>query len=198
MDKLGPKKRIGILGGSFNPVHFGHLAIAVAAKEQVDLDLVLFIPARIPPHKNSQNLIDPKLRYEMTQLAIADNEDFNISNIEIAKETVSYSVETLNSIKETYPQGELFFIIGSDSVGELKTWRMIDEIFKLCRFIVARRPDFENFEEFALPSSAIILDGLYPDISSTHIRDCLKQGLSVERLVPDLVIRFIKENKLYT
>ncbi|MFH1061334.1 MAG: nicotinate-nucleotide adenylyltransferase [Candidatus Omnitrophota bacterium] len=197
MDKSGPKKRIGILGGTFNPVHFGHLAIAAAAKEQAKLDLVIFIPARVPPHKNPQNLIDSKLRYEMTQLAISDNKEYTISNIEIKKETVSYSVETLKQIKKIYPQAEIFFIIGSDSVPELKTWRLINEIFKLCCFIVAKRPDFERFDNSDLPNSAVILNGIYPNISSTRIRELLKQGLAVEDLVPEPVIKYIKENKLY-
>lgn len=197
MDKSGPKKRIGILGGTFNPVHFGHLAIAAAAKEQVGLDLVIFIPARLPPHKNPQDLIDSKLRYKMTQLAISNNKDYIISNIEIEKDTVSYSIETLKRIKENYPQAELFFIIGSDSVPELKTWRLINEIFKLCCFIVAKRPNFEGFSNSDLPNSAIILKGIYPDISSTCIRDFLKQGLAVNELIPESVISFIRENKLY-
>jgi nicotinate-nucleotide adenylyltransferase len=197
MDKSGAKKRIGILGGTFNPVHFGHLAIAAAAKDQAKLDLVIFIPARVPPHKNPENLIDPKLRYMMTELAISDKKGYAISEIEIENETISYSVETLKQLKEIYPQAELFFIIGSDTVPELKTWRLINEIFKLCCFIVAKRPDFTEFDNSELPEGALILNGVYPDISSRKIRQLLKQGLNVDELVPEPVIRYIKQHRLY-
>ncbi|MBU1087404.1 MAG: nicotinate-nucleotide adenylyltransferase [Candidatus Omnitrophica bacterium] len=197
MDKSGPKKRIGIFGGTFNPVHFGHLAIAAAAQEQVGLDLVIFIPAHVPPHKNLQNIIDSKLRYKMIQLAVKNNKNYTVSDIEIKKQTVSYSVDTLNRIKRIYPQAEVFFIIGSDSVPELKTWRLINEIFKLCCFVVAKRPDFEKFDNADLPENAIILNGVYPDISSTNIRELIKQGLAVNDSVPPSVNEFIKQNELY-
>ncbi len=197
MDKLGPKKRIGIFGGTFNPVHFGHLAIAAAAFEQAGLNHVIFIPAHVPPHKNQEDIIDSRLRYEMIMQAISNNSNFSVSDIEIKKNEISYSVETLSSLKEKYPNSELFFIIGSDSVPELKTWRLIDQIFKLCWFVVARRPDFENFDKSDLPENSIILNGTYPDISSTFIRNQIKQGQAVDDLLPKTVIQFIEQNELY-
>jgi len=197
MDKLGPKKRIGIFGGTFNPVHFGHLAIAAAAFEQAGLDSIIFIPAHIPPHKNQEDIIDSKLRYEMIFRAISNNSDFSVSDIEIKKNEISYSVETLTSLKEKYPDSELCFIIGSDSVPELKTWRLIDEISNLCCFIVANRPEFENFAKADLPENSIVLNGIYPDISSTFIRKQIKQGQGVDDLLPKSIIQFINQNKLY-
>lgn len=196
MDKSGPKKRIGIFGGTFNPVHFGHLAIAAAALEQAGLDQIIFIPAHVPPHKDQENIIDSKLRYEMIILAIK-NKGFSVSDIEIRKKEISYSIETLKIIKDKYPDADLFFIIGSDSVPELKTWRRIDELFKLCCFIVAKRPDHENFDKADLPPGAIVLKGIYPDISSTDIRRRIKQGLSLQQLVPQPVEQFIRQHKLY-
>ncbi|MBU1045177.1 MAG: nicotinate-nucleotide adenylyltransferase [Candidatus Omnitrophica bacterium] len=197
MDKSGPKKRIGILGGTFNPIHFGHLAIAAAALEQVDLDLVVFIPAHLPPHKNPDNIIESKLRYKMIELATKMCKLFIVSDIEIKKQTVSYSIETLKIIKKKYTQSDLFFIIGSDSVPELKTWRLIDEIFKLCSFVVAKRPNSLRFDNADLPESAIILNGVYPNISSTEIRKRVKLGLAINDFLPQIVSEFIKQNKLY-
>jgi nicotinate-nucleotide adenylyltransferase len=196
MDKSDPK-RIGILGGTFNPVHFGHLAIAKAAQEQAGLSKVIFIPAFLPPHKQADPIADSGLRYQMTKLAIEGLSDFEISSIEIDKKAVSYSIETIKAIKAIYPQSELFFIVGSDSVPELKTWQNINGIFKLCRMIVAKRPGHQQVETDLLPKDAIVLQGIYPDISSREIRQSIKQKVSIENLVPENVRDFILKNRLY-
>jgi len=196
MGKSGQtKKNIGIMGGTFNPIHIGHLSLAEAARDNLHLDLVVFIPARIPPHKNRSGIVDFELRYEMVKRAINGNAHFKISRIEIDKPGLSYSVETLRILKRRYLKANFFFLIGSDSALELKTWKNIEEIFSLCRFVVAKRP---GFNKFGLPRNALFLKGVFPDVSSSLIRKMLSQGKSIRYLVPDAVNQFIKKRKIYS
>ncbi|MCG2712019.1 MAG: nicotinate-nucleotide adenylyltransferase [Candidatus Omnitrophica bacterium] len=194
MDKSGSNKKVGILGGTFDPPHNGHILIAEAACAQLGLNQVLFIPSREPPHKKRPDIIDIELRYEMVKLALEGKPDFSVSRIEIEKSGVSYSVETLRSLKEAEPDTQFYFIVGSDAIPELKTWRNIDKIFSLCKFAVAMRPGFKSYQ---VPYRMIFLEGIFPDISSSRIRQMLRNGQAVEHLIGHAVCKFIKEKKLY-
>lgn len=194
MDKLEFRKRVGILGGTFDPPHNGHILIAEAACAQLGLNHVLFVPSREPPHKNRPDIIDVELRYEMVKLAIEDRPNFSVCRIEIEKSGVSYSVETLKVLRETEPDAQFYFIVGSDAIPELKTWRNINEIFSLCTFAVAMRPGFKSHQ---VPEKMVFLKGEFPDISSSRIRQLLHSGQLVEQIIGDAVYKFIIERKLY-
>ncbi|MBU4304667.1 MAG: nicotinate-nucleotide adenylyltransferase [Candidatus Omnitrophica bacterium] len=195
MDRFGHKQRIGILGGTFDPIHLGHLFLAETARLNLKLDKVLFIPAWRPPHKNRADISDAEMRYAMIKLATAGNPWFCPSRIEIKKQDVSYSVETLRSLRKRYPDADFYFIIGSDALPELKTWKQIEEIYELCRFVVAPRPDMEKC---SLPKKALFLKGGFLNISSTTIRQLLRSGKAIRYLVPEKVYQFIKKHNMYT
>ncbi len=194
MDKSENKKRVGILGGTFDPPHFGHILLAQAASAQLGLNRVLFVPLRVAAHKNRRDIIDVELRYQMVEIALKAKFDFIASRIEIEKAGVSYSVETLKILKANDPDTEFYFIIGSDAIPELKTWKNIEELLTLCRFAVAMRPQFKDYQ---VPQGMVALRGIFPDISSSRIRQMLKCGQSIEQFVGHPVNNFIKARKLY-
>ena len=187
-------KRIGILGGTFNPPHFGHLALAEAAFYQLKLDRVIFIPALLPPHKTLRN-DDPRLRYRMTVLACKGNPAFLVSRIELDRDAVSYSVDTLRELKKIYgAHAEFFFLTGSDSLRELESWKENKKLLKLAHFVVARRP---GFSIRGRKRDITVIDMPSLDISSSMIRSRVKKSLSIKRMVPGAVIKFIEDNRLY-
>jgi len=133
--------RIGILGGTFNPIHIGHLILAEEALSKLRLDKVVFVPAYIPPHKHVEGSVKPKDRLKMVELAIADNGSFEVSTFELEAKKKSYSIDTLKEFREKYGEGaQLFFITGSDLLKDLFSWKNVNEIFKMSKFIVANRP----------------------------------------------------------
>jgi len=187
--------RIGILGGTFNPIHNAHIRLAELAKEKLNLDKVIFIPAYVPPHKDDPDIIDSNLRYEMVKIAIKGKGGFEVSDVEIRRKGTSYSVDTLKSLKERFaPGAELFFITGSDALSELHAWKSIEEIFALSHFVVARRPGYpmenipDEVEVFRIPDM---------EISSSDIRKKVKQGQSIEGIVPKKIIEYIRAKSLY-
>ncbi len=187
-------KRIGILGGSFNPIHIGHLAIAQYAKEAMSLDKVVFVPSNWPPHKQPEVLIAASYRYHMVQIAIADNKDFAISDFEIRKEGKSYTYETMRFFRDKYPKTKLFFIMGGDLLPQLKSWRYIDEILKIGDFIAVNRPG-ESRRIKGIPYHAVAMPGI--DISSSYIRTQIAKGKSIRYFVPNKVIAYIEKKGLY-
>lgn len=196
-------KRYGIMGGTFNPIHLAHLYIAYEAKEQLNLDKVIFIPTGNPPHKKDNKIIHSNFRYEMVKKAIEDYENFTISDYEIKKEGYSYTYETLKHFKEDGV--ELFFIAGGDSLDYVDKWRNPQEVLKNCTFVVFNRG---NFDKDALREKKIYLEGKYNanivllhiinmDVSSSIIRDRIKEGKRVDFFLPSKVLHYIQNNSLY-
>lgn len=211
--------KVGILGGTFNPIHYGHLRIAEEVRERFDLARVILVPAAIPPHKALSS--DPLFehRFHMVSEALADNPLFEISDIEGRREGPSFLIDTLRELRELYPGDELFFIMGSDSFADIRTWKEYAGYFSLCNIVVVERPGV-TFEELAqaLPEdvareftpypaekrlahlsgySVYFFTGTLLDISSSNIRSLERLGRSIRYLVPETVERYIKEKRLY-
>lgn len=196
--------RIGILGGTFDPVHYAHLATVEFIRCKYKLDKIMFIPSGNPPHK-LWNITDKYDRYNMVVLATANNENFVVSDMEIEKVGKTYTVDTLREIKKTYPTCEIFFITGADAICDIETWKDVEENFKLATFIAATRPGIsllraqDYIEKLEKKYNAKIINVYVPslDISSTYIRDQLSLGKSIRYLVPEEVYRYIHEKCLY-
>jgi nicotinate-nucleotide adenylyltransferase len=188
--------RIGILGGTFNPVHLGHLLMAMDAREQARLDLVEFIPCHTPPHKRCDRLVPAHHRVRMLQHAIRGMDGFRVNDIEVKRAGRSYSVDTLTELHRQRPGAEWFFIIGSDSLHELPQWRDFNRLKQLCQFIVVARPGDVVRHSRGIPIAATIA-GHACAISSRDIRKRIARGLSIDYLVPDRVRRHIKQHHLY-
>ncbi|KPK40287.1 MAG: hypothetical protein AMJ78_07355 [Omnitrophica WOR_2 bacterium SM23_29] len=187
--------RIGILGGTFNPIHLGHLVLAEEAKEKLNLDKVIFVPAHIPPHKKDEEIAEANDRLRMAELAVKGNPSFEVSTFEIDAKTTSYSVKTLREFKKRYGEDtKLFFITGADSLGELFSWKELDEIFKLSQFIVANRPGYDIAN---VPKGIEVVTITSLEISSSQIRRKIKERKSIRYLVPDAVKEYIIAKGLY-
>lgn len=193
--------RTGIMGGTFNPPHNAHLLIAELAKEQYGLDRIIFITSGNPPHKS--DFADAEHRFNMTRLAIAGNGAFLDDSFEIDRKEKSYTVHTLEYLKEKYPSDELFFIIGEDSLKDLPKWYMPDEILKLANLLVFARTSNEGLQRTIETMREKYSENIFPiaspiiEISSTDIRQRIKNGKTVRYMVPDAVLEYIKENGLY-
>jgi nicotinate-nucleotide adenylyltransferase len=203
---MGNSLKLGIMGGTFDPIHTGHLVVAEVARQQFSLDKVIFIPAGIPPHKITKELALPKDRFEMVRLAISDNPFFDVSQCEINKGKVAYTVETLSELKLTYPEdAEFCFIIGVDSLLELKDWRNPAKLFDMCTVLVYGRSGFEKERAFKEAQSLRVnynariefVEGPIIEISSTLIREMINKNMSIKYIVPDVVLEYIRRNCLY-
>ncbi|MCA1961945.1 MAG: nicotinate-nucleotide adenylyltransferase [Desulfomonile sp.] len=208
--------KLGILGGSFNPPHLGHLRLAEEAAFAHDLDRIMFVPSSLPPHKSQAHMASPAHRIEMTRLACRDNLLFEVSDMELRRGGPSYTVKTLEAL-EREGNRDHFFILGSDSLREISTWKEYERLFQLCNFIVVQRPgvSFEaawtevpaavrdrfhhEGDGFVSPENRLIIPshvcGL--DISSTRIRSLVREGRSIRYLVTEPVRAYIEENYLY-
>lgn len=196
--------KLGIAGGTFDPIHIGHLIIAEVARQECHLDKVLFIPTGVPPHKRGYTVTPAIHRYEMVRMAIMDNPYFDISDIEVKREGFTYTVDTLRELKRIYPENvEFFFIIGSDTLPEVKGWREASQVVKYCHFLVYTRPGYEvverevQFLRETMGASVYTVQGPLLDISSTYIRERIRQGKSIRYLVPLAVEEYIRNNRLY-
>ncbi|WP_274365530.1 nicotinate-nucleotide adenylyltransferase [Paenibacillus thermotolerans] len=193
-------RRIGILGGTFNPVHTGHLILAERVREHGRFDEIWFIPAYQPPHKPPLQGADPAQRAAMVEAAIRDNPGFRMQTIEIDRGGVSYTIDTVLELKRLYPDDTLVWIIGADMVKYLNYWHRIDEIVQHIEFLGVARPGYV-VEPGDIPPAAAgrLTFAELPeiDISSSEIRGRVRDRLSVRYLVPEPVHAFITENKLY-
>lgn len=188
-------KKIGILGGTFNPIHVGHLAIAQFALEKLELNKVIFVPCCQPPHKQIPHLAPAKDRFQMTKLAIEDNPAFDISDFEIKKGGRSYTIDTARYFQKIFPAGtKLYFIIGGDSLGTLRHWKQINELLKIVSFVAVNRPGFRP-SRTRIRHQTILMPGI--DIASSYLRRRIAQGNSIKYLVVDKVFKYIEKNKLY-
>jgi len=194
MDRLENKK-IGIFGGTFDPVHYGHLLIAEKAREEFNLEFVIFIPCGIPPHKKKV-FASASERKNMIEIAIKDNSFFKVSDVEILKNKVSYTYETVLYMKKIYPDFGIFSIIGEDSLYDIPNWYKAKELVKEITFLVASRSEKTKFD-IKFPVNYKIIHSPYLDISSTYIRSCIFENKSVKYLLPDEVIDYIKKKGLY-
>jgi len=196
MDKLENKK-IGLFGGTFDPVHTGHLIIAEKAREEFNLEKVIFIPSGISPHKKKVYASSIH-RYTMVEIAIGDNPFFEISNIEIKKEKPSYTYTTVREIKKIYPDYKIFFIIGQDSLFDLPKWYKAKDLIKEVVFLVAKRnSDFNYKRNENFPVNFKIINSPLIGISSTYIRTCIKEEKSIKYLLPEKVRIYIEKEKIY-
>ena len=190
--------RIGIFGGTFDPIHEGHLAVARAARDEFRLDNVLFIPAYIPPHKQSLDLTPSAYRYRMVEFAIRNEPAFEISDVEISRPGVSYTVDTLRGLHRTFPADEFFWILGADTLKDILTWREPMEVMKLTEFLVAPRKGF-SAQTFSLPPACRahwIRMREYP-FSSSEIRSQIAERKPIGHLLPAGVEDYLRRMKLY-
>lgn len=197
--------KIALYGGSFDPPHLGHLLLARQVVETFAADKFYFMPAYHSPLKNGRPAATDAQRLEMLRLAIADDPDLNVSDFELAKGGISYTVDTLREWRKMYPKAEILFIAGMDSLKTLHSWKEPLEIVRLCRFITFKRPQCElpTLESLGLPSAtakqllADVFDGRLIDISSSEIRDRVAKGSSISYLVPKSVEAYIRQNRIY-
>jgi len=189
-------KRIGILGGTFNPVHIGHLAIAQTVLDEFKLDKVIFVPSNLPPHKRKKNVISARERYQMMCLAVKGNPCFDISDFEIKRKGTSYSIHTVNYFLEQFSKKtKFFFIIGSDMLAGLTSWKKFEELNRKVNFVAVNRKGFEKVKS---KTKVKKIDTLDLGISSSYIRRCLRNGKTVKYLLPESVSNYIDKRKLYT
>ena len=186
--------KLGILGGSFNPIHFGHLILAQEAKESLGLEKVLFVPCALPPHKSEDDLLSASHRLEMVRLAIQGNPHFELSDLEVRRGGVSYSIDTVNALRKESPSATFYFLIGSDALQGLSRWKQIEELERLCHFVIAGRPRFPAAD---LPKGLLRLSMPEIDISSREIRQRLTEGRSIRYLVPEPVGDYLEKHQLY-
>ena len=191
-------KRIGIIGGSFNPPHYAHLFMGIEVLYRFNLEKVLFIPANIPPHKE-ENLISAYHRLKMVELAIESEKKFQVSDMEIRRGGISYTIDTLRDLKREYDEGwEIYFIAGSDSALDLPNWREPEAILELCTFTVFERPNYPFIKvKSDFRRKMLLVDSLLLDISSQEIRRRIREGRPVKYLLPLSVEKYISENSLY-
>ena len=209
---------MGLFGGTFNPIHLGHLRGAEEIRGAFDLEKVIFIPAAIPPHKGMGGMMDASHRLEMVRLAVSTNPYFSVSDIEVKRSGKSYSIDTIRRFRELH-QGPLFFILGRDAFLEIETWREFKTLFSLCHFIVMARPGSqEEGDGSALPggltpyfkynpaagawvhasgNSLFLKEITFLDISSTKIRLLMERGESIRYFIPAEVETYIREKGLY-
>src|SRR5690625_2434815 len=182
--RTSKREKVGILGGTFNPPHMGHLVMADQVKDQLDLDKILFMPTAEPPHSSvEKKTISSDIRVEMVELAIQDNSNFDIELYEVESGGKNYTYDTMKALIELYPAVDFYFIIGGDMVSDLPNWYKIDELVQLVQFVGVKRPGYEVESEYPI----IMVDTPLIDISSSLIRKKVAIDCSIRYLVPEAV-----------
>ena len=194
--------RLGLFGGTFDPLHIGHLHIAERALEQFKLDGILFIPTGAPAHKLQTYVSDAEERYTMLHAALVDNHSFDVSRIEIEREGTTYTIDTLRILKERYGgKAELYFIAGADMAADMKTWKNSEEVAGLITVLCARRLITNEEEQILLQNNREFnirfIDSSLIDVSSRELREWVRTDQSIRYLVPDTVYAYIIEHGLY-
>lgn len=197
--------KIGLFGGSFNPVHNGHINIAKRYIEHLQLDKILFIPTALPPHKTSAHLIDGSHRINMLNLAFADLDNMQVSDIEFTLKEKSYTFNTVTLLKQLYPDDDFYLIIGSDQFFNFKSWYKYQELLEMVTLCTASRieSEYDRLVHFAKNDDVIskckYIISSFPvvEVSSSQIRAMIKNGECISHLVPNSVDNYIKDNNLY-
>lgn len=196
-------KRIGIMGGTFDPIHLAHLFAAEEARFKFNLEKVIFVPCGVPAHKKPYEVTPAEHRYAMVLLATANNPYFEVSRIEIDREGPSYAIDTVVAFRQLYGEdASIYFITGADAVLEILAWKETDKLIRLCKFIAVTRPGYDLSkisevlgEEYASAIEILQIPGM--DISSTAIRQRVRNGEPIRYLVPEMVYHYIMQHKLY-
>lgn len=197
--------KIGLMGGTFNPIHLGHLIMCEYIRDSFPLDKIIFIPSGNPPHKDSEDIISTDHRVNMVELAVKSNPFFEISLCEINRKGKSYTVDTIEEFRKLYPNEELFFIIGGDTLYNLTSWMKPERLFKITNFILIGRKGLDEEKNLAkieelrdkYDANILYMDGPIIEISSTDIRNNIRKKRSIKYLVPEEVDLYIIDNKLY-
>lgn len=190
---VGNRKRIGILGGTFNPPHIGHLIIADQVRDQLDLEKILFLPSANPPHTSDKKTIDAHYRVKMVEKTIQENSDFELDLTEIKRGGKSYTFDTIKELREKQSDVDYYFIIGADMVEDLPTWHKIDELVQIVQFVAVNRPSYS----LDTPYPVIRVDVPRIEISSTELRKKVSNRCSVKYLMSDETIEYIEREGLY-
>lgn len=198
MDLFSGSGSVGIMGGSFDPVHLGHLVTAEQARAELGLDEVVFIPAGVQPQK-TEHVTPAELRYLMTVLATAANPAFSVNRMEIDREGPTYTVDTLRSLRHRRPQDQLYFITGADAILNILTWKDAEEALDMAEFVAATRPGYDlgKLESEGLRERVTVLDVPALAISSSDVRDRFRTGRPVRYLIPLEVEQFARKYRLY-
>lgn len=199
------KRKIGIFGGTFDPIHYGHLTIGQLALEVCQLDELYFVPAGNPPHKASQNVTEAIHRLTMVKMAVSSHSQFRVCDYEINRKNPSYSMHLLTSFREQFPEDELYLVMGADSFLELELWYHYQELFSLVHMVVMDREgsDTLSLEEKAnhykrdYQADITLITGICLDVSSSMLRQRVRNHLSLTHLTTENVVRYIDEEQLY-
>lgn len=191
--------KIAIMGGTFNPIHHGHLLCAEQVRDGLRYDKILFVPSARPPHKSQPDMVSAEHRYQMVLLATTNNQNFEVSRIELDREGPSYTIQTIKTLRNNYGTStDLAWIIGADSLIEYKIWRDFDGVLEQCTMIATTRPNYDlQLVPSEIRNRVIIYRITGIDISATDIRKRIQKNLSIQYLVPDSVAEYIYEHKLY-
>ena len=191
------KRRIGVMGGTFDPIHHGHLVAASEVQAQFELDEVIFVPAGQPWQKSELNVSPAEDRYLMTVIATASNPRFSVSRVDVDRHGPTYTADTLSDLADRFPDADLFFITGADALSQIMSWKRVDELFDRAHFIGVTRPGF-RLDGHHLPAGSVsLIEVPAMAISSTACRERVCKGLPVWYLVPDGVVQYISKRGLY-
>jgi nicotinate-nucleotide adenylyltransferase len=190
--------KIGVLGGTFDPIHVAHLLLAEQAREQLQLDRVLFIPAGDPWRKASRRVVPALHRLAMTRLAVADEPSFEVDDCEVTREGPTYTVDTLRELHERHPDDQIYLLLGEDALADLPFWHEPESIADHVTVVVAPRGGVVLPELPFDPESVIRIKMPFLDVSSTDLRARARRGKSLRYLVPDAVAEYIREHKVYS
>lgn len=201
---MNPKRKIGIMGGTFDPIHIGHLVLAETAKHMFNLDIVYMMPNGNPEYKSKQ-ITKAQMRLEMVKLAVSDNCNLAVSDVEVKRTGYTYTFETLQELKKNYPLDEIFFILGADSLFSMDSWKHPELIAQNCKILIANRDrtNKEDLEKHMMylndkyGMEIALLDCPCLDISSRMLRRMVANGQSIRYYVPECVRQYIIENQLY-